>query len=52
MYVGVPTIIGSEGVEKIIEIDLNTAELIEFQKSIDAVTGLIEACKNIDDSLN
>ena len=52
MYVGVPTIIGSEGVEKIIEIDLNTAELIEFQKSIDAVAGLIEACKNIDDSLN
>jgi malate dehydrogenase len=52
MYVGVPTIIGAEGVEKIIEIDLNAAELIEFQKSIDAVTGLIEACKNIDNSLN
>ena len=52
IYVGVPTIIGAEGVEKIIEIELNASELLEFQKSIDAVTGLIEACKNIDHSLN
>jgi malate dehydrogenase len=52
IYVGVPTIIGAEGVEKIIEIELNDSELVEFQKSIDAVTSLIDACKNIDNSLN
>ena len=52
IYVGVPTIIGANGVEKIIEIELNATELLEFQKSIDAVTALIEACKNIDNSLN
>ena len=52
VYVGVPTIIGAEGVEKIIEIELDASESVEFQKSIDAVTGLIDACKNIDNSLN
>ncbi len=51
-YVGVPTLIGTQGVEKIIEIELNSAEASDFQKSVDSVTGLIEACKNIDDSLN
>ncbi len=51
-YVGVPTLIGTQGVEKIIEIELNSNEASDFQKSVDSVTGLIEACKNIDDSLN
>ncbi len=51
IYVGVPTLIGAQGVEKIIEIELNTSETSDFQKSIDSVKNLIEACRNIDDSL-
>ena len=51
-YVGVPTLIGRKGVEKIIEIELNPTEAADFQKSVDSVNGLLDACKNIDDSLN
>ena len=52
VYVGVPTLIGTKGVEKIIEIELNASEIADFQKSVNSVYGLIEACKNIDDSLS
>ena len=51
IYVGVPTLIGTKGVEKIIEIELGTQEAIDFKKSVDSVRGLIQACKNIDDTL-
>ena len=51
IYVGVPTVIGAGGIEKIIEIDLNQEESLEFKKSIDAVGALIDACKGIDTSL-
>jgi malate dehydrogenase len=51
IYVGVPTIVGAGGVEKVIEIDLNQGELSDFKKSIDSVVNLIEACKGIDTSL-
>jgi malate dehydrogenase len=47
MYVGVPVIIGANGVEKIIEIDLNAAERQMFTKSVEAVKGLIDACQKI-----
>ena len=45
MYVGVPVIIGANGVEKIVEIDLNAAERQMFTKSVEAVKGLIDACQ-------
>jgi malate dehydrogenase len=51
IYVGVPTIVGAGGIEKVIEIDLNQGELSDFKKSIDSVVNLIEACKGIDTSL-
>tara|TARA_A100001011_G_C14269951_1_gene826525 strand:+ start:733 stop:1695 length:963 start_codon:yes stop_codon:yes gene_type:complete len=51
LYVGVPTIIGNKGVEKIIEIDLNEKEKINFSKSVGSVTKLIEDCKKIDEEL-
>ena len=51
MYVGVPTVIGAHGIEKVIEIRLNKDETAMFQKSVDAVKGLIEACKAIDPAL-
>lgn len=51
MYVGVPTIIGAGGIEKVIEIDLDKDEKAMFDKSVDAVKGLVEACKSIDPTL-
>ena len=51
IYAGVPVIIGSNGVEKIIEINLSEEEKINFQKSIDAVKELFDAAKKIDKSL-
>jgi malate dehydrogenase len=51
MYVGVPTVIGASGIEKIIDIKLNKDESAMFQKSVDSVKGLVEACKAIDPSL-
>jgi malate dehydrogenase len=47
LYVGVPVIIGANGVEKIVEIDLNAAERQMFLKSVESVKGLIEASKKI-----
>ncbi|ROU01157.1 malate dehydrogenase [Histidinibacterium lentulum] len=51
LYVGVPTIIGAGGVEKVIDIKLQKDEQAMFDKSVDAVKGLVEACKGIDESL-
>ncbi len=51
MYVGVPTVIGAGGVEKVIDITLDSDEQAMFTKSVDAVKGLVEACKGIDSTL-
>ena len=51
MYVGVPTVIGANGIEKVIDIALDEAEQAMMQKSVDAVKGLVEACKGIDSTL-
>jgi malate dehydrogenase len=51
MYVGVPTVIGAGGIEKVIEIKLDRADKAAFDKSVDAVKGLVEACKGIDATL-
>ncbi|WOI56902.1 malate dehydrogenase [Palleronia sp. LCG004] len=51
MYVGVPAIIGANGIERVIDIQLAKDEQAMFDKSVDAVKGLVEACKGIDDSL-
>ncbi|HGG05026.1 MAG TPA: malate dehydrogenase [Aliiroseovarius sp.] len=52
LYVGVPTVIGAAGVEKVIDIRLTKDEQAQFTKSTDAVKGLVEACKAIDSSLS
>ena len=46
-YVGVPVVIGAEGVERVVEISLSGAEQKQFDKSVAAVNGLVEACKKI-----
>jgi malate dehydrogenase len=51
LYVGVPTVIGAGGVEKVIEIALDPAERAMFDHSVAAVRGLVAACKAIDPSL-
>ena len=51
LYVGVPVVIGANGIEKVVEINLNKDEKAMLDKSIEAVNGLIDACKGIDPSL-
>lgn len=45
LYVGVPVIIGENGVEKIVEIELNDEEQKMFNASVDAVRNLTKAVK-------
>ena len=51
IYAGVPVIIGKNGVEKIIEIDLTKEEKQNFDNSIKAVQTLFDAAIKIDPSL-
>ena len=51
LYAGVPVIIGKNGVEKIVEIDLSSKEKDQFNLSIKAVQDLYEVAKTIDKSL-
>ncbi len=50
-YVGVPTVIGAGGIERVVEISMNKDEQTMFDNSVNAVKGLVEACKGIDESL-
>ena len=52
IYAGVPVIIGSEGVEKVVELDLSNDEKSQFENSINAVKDLFDAAKKIDSSLS
>jgi malate dehydrogenase len=48
IYAGVPVVIGSNGIEKVVELDLDDEEKKSFETSIEAVTELFDAAKNID----
>ena len=48
IYAGVPVVIGSNGIEKVVELDLDDEEKKSFETSIAAVTELFDAAKNID----
>ena len=43
MYMGVPTIIGSKGIEKIIEVKISAKEKSMLKKSVKSVQGLVSA---------
>lgn len=43
MYIGVPAVIGANGVEKVVEIKLTAQELTMFNRSVEAVKNLIGA---------
>jgi len=47
LYVGVPVVLGAKGVERIVEIEFTGAERAMFEKSAEAVEGLVAACKKI-----
>ena len=51
LYVGVPVLIGANGVEKVVEIELDDADKAGLQVSVDAVKELLDACKALDPSL-
>ncbi len=46
-YIGVPVIIGKDGVERIVEINLDKDEKEEFSSSVKSVISLVEACQKI-----
>jgi malate dehydrogenase len=51
LYVGVPVVIGAGGVERIVEIALDTDARANFQVSVDAVRELVAACRNLEPAL-
>jgi len=51
MYVGVPVVIGANGVEKIVDLTLNEEEKAMFTKSVASVKGLVDACVKISPAL-
>jgi malate dehydrogenase len=51
LYVGVPVVIGANGVEKIVEVELDATEKAMFAKSVASVRSLVEACKTINPAL-
>ena len=51
LYVGVPVVIGSNGIEEVVELSLDDDEKRYFDISIDAVKELFDAAINIDTNL-
>ncbi len=47
LYVGVPVVIGANGVEKVVEIEMNEAERAMFDRSVSAVRGLIDTMRKL-----
>ncbi len=46
-FVGVPAILGKNGVEKVIELNLNATERAQFAESLDHVKGLVDKIEKI-----
>ncbi|MEQ1614128.1 MAG: malate dehydrogenase [Hyphomicrobiaceae bacterium] len=51
MYVGVPVVIGANGVERVLDLALDAGEKAMFEKSVAAVNVLVDACKAIAPAL-
>jgi malate dehydrogenase len=47
LYVGVPVVIGAGGVERIVELQLDRDEKTAFDKSVEAVRGLIDVARKM-----
>jgi malate dehydrogenase len=46
-FVGVPVVLGKNGVERVVEIELTAQEKADFQKSVDAVKELVAAMNKL-----
>jgi malate dehydrogenase len=51
LYVGVPVVIGADGIKEVVELELDEEEKKHFDISIEAVKELFDAAKKIDSSL-
>jgi malate dehydrogenase len=51
IYAGVPVIISAKGVERVIELDLSSAEKAAFMHSVESVKVLVELCQRIAPTL-
>jgi malate dehydrogenase len=51
MFVGVPIVIGANGVDRIVEVSFSGEEKAMFEKSVASVQGLVDACKQINGAL-
>ena len=51
LYVGVPAVIGADGIEEVIEITLTDEEKTNLKLSTDAVKELLGVCKDMDGAL-
>jgi malate dehydrogenase len=51
LFIGVPIVIGANGVERVVEIELSDEEKTMFGKSVASVQGLVDACKQINTAL-
>ncbi|MGH1353015.1 MAG: malate dehydrogenase [Methyloligellaceae bacterium] len=51
LYVGVPVVIGANGVERVVEIDLDRKERDAFMTSVESVKRLVETCLQIAPNL-
>jgi len=47
LYVGVPVVLGAKGVERVVELSLESGERAAFDKSVTAVRGLCEVGKRL-----
>lgn len=50
-YVGVPVVLGSEGAERILEVEFTAEEKAMFDHSVAAVEDLVETCQKLEPSL-
>ncbi len=48
LYVGVPAVIGANGVEKVVELELNSDERTMFDNSVKAVKDLVSVVQGMD----
>ena len=48
LYVGVPVVIGAKGIERIVEVKLDAGEKRQFNKSVNAVQGLVDVVKKME----
>ena len=49
LYVGVPVVIGANGVERIVEVDLDAGERAQFDSSVQAVRDLVAIVRKLDE---